>query len=87
MVHISPSMTTYDYKNPSMRVYSLDKATNHLLDYHQYRLDLNKANSLNASTIHFDLVYSFRHFYSLPSLQTHVLTQWVDNLEYDDHLL
>ena len=42
---ISPSLTTLWSTTPSFRVYHIDKETNQIVDYDQYRLDLNKWNA------------------------------------------
>lgn len=61
-------MTTYTYQNPSFRVYQIDKDTNVVLDYDQYRLDLDKANREDLPTITFDKTYSAKEKYSLDNL-------------------
>lgn len=44
VAYISTSVTTDDFKNPSFRVFDIDDDTKIPLNYHQYRLDLAKAN-------------------------------------------
>jgi sphingomyelin phosphodiesterase len=41
---IAPSGTTYDYRNPSFRVYEMNASDNSIKDFAQYRLDLETAN-------------------------------------------
>ena len=57
----SPQFTTYTYKIPSYRIYTIDKATMEVINYEQFRFDLEKSNkeekpywysAYNASTFY-----------------------------------
>ena len=54
-------MTTYEYKLPSYRIYTIDEETKQVLDYEQFRFNLTKSNeerkpywysAYNASTLY-----------------------------------
>mmetsp|Transcript_1229 Transcript_1229/g.1106 ORF Transcript_1229/g.1106 Transcript_1229/m.1106 type:complete len:325 (+) Transcript_1229:873-1847(+) len=61
---VQASMTTYEGKQPSFRVFTMDKDTNLPLDYAQYRLNLTKYNAMNVDNVDFDLAYNFLEEYS-----------------------
>lgn len=73
---IGPSMTTWTNLAPSYRVFEIDWDTNQIIDYTQYRLDLNKYNEIGPNaTLSWDPVYSFKDLYkvsdtSAASMQT-----------------
>ncbi len=50
---------SYAFYNPSFRFYEFDSETNQLVNYYQYRLDLEKWNSNTEGPIEWDLVYNF----------------------------
>jgi len=57
---IGPSLTTESGGNPSFRVYEIDNDSNVVLDYKQYRLDMDKANKLGShAKLEWDVAYSF----------------------------
>ena len=41
---VAPSVTPYGHMNPSFRVFSMNRSSHQLLGYHQYHLNLTKAN-------------------------------------------
>ena len=58
---VAPQLTTYEYKLPSYRIYTIDKETKQVLDYEQFRFNLTKSNeerkpywysAYNASTLY-----------------------------------
>lgn len=65
---IAPSMTTYTNLNPSFRVFEVDRDTNTLLNYQQYRLNLSKVNNEKANFLEWDVVYDFLRDYNVPDL-------------------
>lgn len=65
---VAPSVTTYQQKNPSFRVYEADPVNFQVVDIHQFRMDMNKSNLTPAQTPVFELAYSYKSFWSLPDL-------------------
>jgi len=49
---IGNSLTTYSNYEPSFRVFKVDSDTNWLIDYDQYRLDLEKWNKVTDPNVH-----------------------------------
>ena len=58
---VAPQLTTYEYKLPSYRIYTIDEETKQVLDYEQFRFNLTKSNeerkpywysAYNASTLY-----------------------------------
>ena len=41
---IAPQFTTYSFKIPSYRIYTIDKDTMEIIDYEQFRFDLERSN-------------------------------------------
>ena len=41
---VAPQLTTYEYKLPSYRIYTVDDSTKRVLDYEQFRFNLTKSN-------------------------------------------
>lgn len=64
----APSLTTYSYKNPSIRVFEADAKTKTLLDYTQYRLNLAEANKNSSQTPVWEPNYSFKNLYGVSDL-------------------
>jgi sphingomyelin phosphodiesterase len=66
---IAPSLTTWTNLNPSYRVFEVDWDTNEIVDYTQYRLDLEKYNAMGANaTLEWDAVYSFKDLYKVQDM-------------------
>ena len=65
---VAPQLTTYEYKLPSYRIYTIDKETKQVLDYEQFRLDRSvwltredyesKAESGDEDNLELDKAYS-----------------------------
>jgi sphingomyelin phosphodiesterase len=73
---IAPSLTTMHDLHPSFRVYHIDVETNQVVDYDQYRLDLDKWNKSPEGThAQWDKVYSFLEHYGLPDMSLASLKQ------------
>jgi sphingomyelin phosphodiesterase len=64
---ISPSLTTYSDKHPEYRVMTIDYDTLQVLDYEQYRLDLNKFTK-KEDNAKFELFYKFKETYKIPDM-------------------
>lgn len=64
---IAPSLTTYSEKHPEYRVMTVDYDSLQVVDYEQYRLDLNKYQKKDDAA-HFELFYRFREAYGLPDM-------------------
>ncbi|EGR28035.1 ser thr protein phosphatase family protein, putative [Ichthyophthirius multifiliis] len=62
-IFIAPSATTYSYQNPSYRIFEFEGQT--LINYYQYRLDLEKANQRTDIMPAWDLAYNFKNEYGL----------------------
>jgi hypothetical protein len=65
-------------QNPSFRIYDVDAVTGEVLDFYHYRPDLAKQGLINnvnpdAPAPVWNLVYSAREAYNLPSLNA---TSW-----------
>ena len=41
---VAPQLTTYSYKLPSYRIYTVDKETKQIIDYEQFRFNLTRSN-------------------------------------------
>ncbi len=67
---ITPSLTTFSYQVPSYRVFLAERGSNHLTDYHQYRM--NGLKHFNAqrdqAEFAFDLQYKFTQEYDLADM-------------------
>ena len=48
---VSPSVTPFNHMNPSFRVFSMNRSSHQLLGYHQYHLNLTKANGELVTTV------------------------------------
>lgn len=57
VVYVAPSFTTFSDLNPSFRIFEVDSDTNTVLNYYQYRLDLDKWNQVPVGPIAWDLAY------------------------------
>ena len=81
---ISPSMTTWTNLHPSYRIYEVDTDTNEIVDYTQYRLDLDKYNTIGEkATLEWDKVYSFKDLYKVPDLGTTSMQSFKDTFWKD----
>ena len=82
---IAPSLTTHNYLHPSFRVYHVDVETNQVVDYDQYRLDLDKWNKTPEGTrAEWDLAYSFLKEYGLSDMSVESFEQVKGLLEKGD---
>jgi len=83
---IGPSMTTYTVATSSFRVYEIDSDTNVVLDYKQYRLDLDKWNKVkdNNAKVTWDLAYSFLDEYKMKDLSSESWGEFYKKYENGD---
>ena len=63
---VAPQLTTYSNKLPSYRIYTIDADTKQVLDYEQYRFDLNKSNEEKKP--YWNLAYKASQFYGVKNL-------------------
>jgi len=82
-VLVAPSFTTYRLHNPSFRVYELDQETNVLINYHQYRLDLQKYSKTDKKLI-WDLAYDFLTEYNVTNMKPSTLATHIEQLDSDN---
>lgn len=78
-------MTSYGKHNPSFRVFEVNALTYEILDFHQYRLNLQKYNAIGPAAIltgglNWDIVYSFKSNYNLEDLSLYSLNKLRMNL-------
>ena len=80
------SLTTYSSYHPSFRVFHVDTDTNQLLDYDQYRLDLDKWNKVTDKNVHaeWDKVYSFKDFFKVSAINRAGMQEFRDRLAGGD---
>lgn len=81
---LTGSLTTYSDRNPSFRIIEIDRETLRPVNFHQYRLDLEKANSNpEKEELEFDKVYSFLEEYEIKDM-THIgIHDFLNKLEND----
>jgi sphingomyelin phosphodiesterase len=63
---IAPQLTTYSHKLPSYRIYIIDKETFEVLNYEQYRFDLDKSNK--EVKPYWNLAYEASNFYDVENM-------------------
>ena len=63
---VAPQLTTYDYKLPSYRIYTIDDETKQVLDYEQFRFNLTKSNE--AGSPYWFSAYNASDFYNVANL-------------------
>ena len=81
---VAPSLTTWTHLNPSFRVFEVDTETNEIVDYVQYRLDLDKWNAQGPSAqITWDPVYSFKDQYKLQDITNSSMQKLYNNLKFE----
>lgn len=80
------SLTTYSAYHPSFRVFKIDEDTNQILDYDQYRLDLDKWNKVTDPKAHatWDKVYSFKDYYNVSAIDRKGMQEFRDRLASGD---
>jgi sphingomyelin phosphodiesterase len=81
---IAPAFTTFSYLKPSFRIIEVDSETNVPVDFHQYRLDLDKYNNNPAlTTLEWDLAYSFVEQYGLKDMSFDSFDKLADQIKSD----
>jgi len=63
---VCPSLTTFEYFNPSVRRYSYDNTTKEVVDYEQYFTNITEDNQNGQATWNFG--YSPLSLYNIPDL-------------------
>ena len=63
---IAPQLTTYSFKIPSYRIYIIDKETMEIINYEQYRFDLERSNKEEQP--HWYLAYNASTFYDVENM-------------------
>lgn len=56
---IVPSLTTFSFRNPSYRMYQVDKKTGFVYDFTQYRMYISKGEST------WETAYTMREFFGV----------------------
>ena len=63
---VAPQLTTYSKKLPSYRIYTIDKETFEVLNYEQYRFDLEKSNKEEKP--YWNLAYEASKFFEVENM-------------------
>ena len=63
---IAPQLTTFSFKIPSYRIYIIDKETMEIINYEQYRFDLERSNKEEQP--HWYLAYNASTFYGVKNM-------------------
>lgn len=66
IVLVNPSLTTNAFLYPSYRIYLLDPKSYALVDYEQYRFNLEEANEKDIPS--WRLSYKFKDYYNVSDL-------------------
>lgn len=86
MDFIGASLTTYSDHNPSFRVYTMDSETNQVIDYTQYRLDLDYWNKQPATQkAQWDVIYKWTELYGYQNAGMKNIQDWRDKMTAGDH--
>lgn len=80
----APSLGTYERHNPSFRLYEYDYKTHHLVNIHQYRLPLYKAN-LNTQQTQFEKSFDFKTLYSMNDMSPSSFQKVADQVLNDSN--
>ena len=64
--YIAPQLTTYDDKLPSYRIYIIDEETKQVIDYEQYRFDMDKSNAEGKP--YWNLAYKASEFFGVNNM-------------------
>ena len=64
--YVAPQLTTYSYKLPSYRIYTIDNETKQILNYEQFRFNLSKSNEENKPN--WFLAYNATTFYNVTNM-------------------
>lgn len=82
--YISPSLTTYTYKNPSYRIYTVDQKTNFIVDTDTYQVNMTQANLVGTPS--FRLEYNAKKTYNMTNLFPQDWANLITRFENDDPL-
>lgn len=64
--YIAPQLTTYSNKLPSYRIYIIDEETKQVLDYEQYRFDMDRSNAEGKP--YWNLAYKATEFFGVKNM-------------------
>lgn len=82
--YIGPSLTTFTNLNPSFRMYTMDKVSNEVLDYTQYRLNLTKYNQEGEfADLKWDVAYTLLKEYNLADTSEASMQKLYDTFNQD----
>ena len=82
--YVAPSVTTFSNLRPSFRVFEIDSDTNEVIDYTQYRLDLDKWNKAGENaTLEWDIAYTFRNEYKVNNMSAEAMQTIYDLMKND----
>lgn len=82
---IGPSLTTFSDHLPSFRVFTVDSETNQVIDYTQYRLNLDFWNKQAPSEkAQWDVAYKWSELYGYPNASMKNIQDWRDKLASGD---
>ena len=77
--YIAPQFTTFSQKLPSYRIYIIDEETKQIIDYEQYRLDLDRSNKDKKP--YWNLAYTASDFYGVENMLEFEKIRNFNNLE------
>jgi sphingomyelin phosphodiesterase len=81
--YLAPSVTTFTGINPSFRIFSLDLDTGKLIDFEHYFCNVTAANARGTAGCEWELEYSAREAYGLPSMSPEAWYTLSKNLRTD----
>ena len=82
---VGPSLTTYSYHNPSFRVFKMDSETNQVIDYTQYRLDIEHWNKQpESASAQWEEVYTWSKLYGYPNAGMPSVQDWRNKMVAGD---
>lgn len=82
---IGPSLTTFTDHLPSFRLFTIDSETNQVIDYTQYRLNLDFWNKQDPSQkAQWDIAYKWSELYGYPNASMQNIQDWRDKLASGD---
>jgi len=74
---INPSVTTLPMVNPTFRIYEMDSQTYELLDFVDYRMDVNKSNKERKAYWYEAL--RFTEYFNVSSISAYNIDQIIKN--------
>ena len=77
--YIAPQLTTFSGKLPSYRIYIIDEKTKQIVDFEQYRFDLDTSNKEQKP--HWELAYKASDFYGVENMMDYQKLCEFNNIE------